>query len=104
MNFYSINFIALTKLFAWIALGFLIGFGYRHTIQHYAKNSQKTSVHNINRAGRTQRALISLVLFTGALFLNCNPIILIACGFTLFEAFSSWCIVNSILGKNSCDI
>ena len=104
MNFCPFNLVELTKLVSWIALGFFIGFGYRQALQHFAKDTQHSAVHNIDKTGRIQRAIISLVLFIGALFLNCNPIMLIASGFTLFEVAGSWCVMNAMLGKSSCDL
>lgn len=104
MNLCPINITSLTKLVLWVSVGFFIGFGYREVLQHLAKDTPKAAVHNINKAGRTQRAIIAVGLFGGALLLNCNPVMLIASGFTLFEVAGSWCVMNAMLGKNSCDL
>jgi len=104
MKLCSLTYSSLFSGILWITLGFLIGAGYRATLNHVAPNTPQATTHNINSSGRIQRAIITLVLIVLGFCLNGNPLILIAAGFTLFEVVGSWCVVNAMLGKNECDL
>lgn len=63
---------------------------------------QKTT-KNINTSGRIIRGILGLLLLGAALYFT-NPLLALAGIFSLFEAGSSWCVVNQLLGRNECPL
>ena len=56
---------------------------------------------NIGPSGRMIRLVIAIILFGVAAWTMSWVFLLIAL-FVLFESLMSWCVVNHLLGKNSC--
>ena len=104
MNYYFFNSTVIIKILLWTTLGFSIGLSYRQALLYFTKDTSKNVSKNINTTDRIQRAVIATIFFISGLLLHNNPIFLIISGFTLFEVAGSWCIINSMLGKNSCNL
>jgi len=57
---------------------------------------------NIGKKGRLLRLAIALVLFAYAVW-SPSWVALILGLFIFFEALFSWCALNQIMGRSSCD-
>jgi hypothetical protein len=58
---------------------------------------------NIGKKGRFFRGVMAIGLFGYALW-SPSWIALAAGLFVLFEVYFSWCALNALLGRNSCDV
>lgn len=61
------------------------------------------SVRNITSRGRLIRLLLGAALIAAG-YAVAEPILVLAGGFSLYEAAARWCALNAFLGKNDCPI
>ncbi len=85
-------------------LAFIFGFIFRFVTKKIAKSSTGKVRKNIGKYDRFTRLIISIVLLLWAITTSWNFIILFLSGYVMFEAIFSWCVLYSLLGKNTCPI
>lgn len=60
------------------------------------------STRNLGTGDRIVRILIAIALLLIAITTSWNPLLIFISGFAFFEALSRWCVVYTILHKNTC--
>jgi hypothetical protein len=85
-----------------LIVSFLCGWLVHNIAKRFARKRSTLLVgKNINSRHRLLRLGIGIFLLIAGLFFW-STILFFLAGFCLFEAFSGWCAVFALLGKNSC--
>lgn len=85
-------------------LAFIVGFIYRAILKKFARQSAHGAPQNIGKPDRLLRAVIGVGLLLWAITTTWSPILIFFSGFAFFESIFSWCALNQLIGKNTCDI
>lgn len=80
----------------------IVGLLYRYVLKRMSKNRVRRSSKNIGTPDRVIRFAIGIALLLWAITTTWSVLLIFLSGFTLFEAFFSWCGLYAALGKNTC--
>lgn len=84
-------------------LAFIFGFVYRFIARKLARSQNGKVSKNINSRDRIVRAILGIALLLVAMLTSWSPILIFISGFCIFESLFSWCLMNQMIGKNTCD-
>lgn len=85
-------------------LAVLFGLAYRFILRKFTPNTARGVAKNIGTRDRVLRFGLGVALLLWAITTSWSPVLIFFSGFTLFEAFFSWCGFYAALGRNTCPI
>lgn len=87
-----------------VIIGYMLAYAIRRFLRNKLMGYSELSLNakNIGMHDRVMRAVFGLILFLLAILTSWHPVLFIAAGFCVYQAVGTWCLVYSLLGKNTC--
>lgn len=87
-----------------MCIGFFLAYFIRRFLRKKLTGFAELSLYskNIGTHDRMMRAVFGLILFMLGILTTWHPVLFIAAGFCIYQAVGTWCLVYSLLGKNTC--
>lgn len=89
-----------------VGAGFLLAMFIRRFLRRRLSDITEFSMYakNIGTRDRMVRVVLGLTFLLLAILTSWHPVLFIAAGFSIYQALNTWCLVYSLMGKNTCAI